>query len=135
MVLLEFTVIDVVESLVVLFFWFMLIWMFIAVFADVFRRDDLSGWHKAGWLLFVFVLPLIGILVYLIARPKLTPADERVMEQAMRIESGGSPQSTADDLEFGRLVGPAVRRTGRVAVEVGGRQGAMSQRQRRADLC
>jgi hypothetical protein len=37
MVLLEFTVIDVVESLVVLFFWFMLIWMFIAVFADVFR--------------------------------------------------------------------------------------------------
>ena len=98
MVLLEFTVIDVVESLVVLFFWFMLIWMFIAVFADVFRRDDLSGWHKAGWLLFVFVLPLIGILVYLIARPKLTPADERVMEQAMRIESGGSPQSTADEI-------------------------------------
>jgi len=39
MVLLEFTVIDVVESLVVLFFWFMLIWMFIAVFADVFRRE------------------------------------------------------------------------------------------------
>ena len=55
--LLEFTVIDVVESMIVLFFWFMLIWMFIAVFADVFRRDDLSGWHKAGWLLFVFVLP------------------------------------------------------------------------------
>ncbi len=49
MVLLEFTVIDVVESLVVLFFWFMLIWMFIAVFADVFRRDDLSdGTRPAG---------------------------------------------------------------------------------------
>ena len=98
MMLLEFTVIDVIESLVVLFFWFMLIWMFIAVFADVFRRDDLSGLHKAGWLLFVFVLPLVGILVYLIARPKLTPADEHVMEQAMRIESGGSPQSTADEI-------------------------------------
>jgi len=44
------------------------------------------------------VLPLIGILVYLIARPKLTPADRRVMEQAMRVESGGSPQSTADEI-------------------------------------
>jgi len=98
MMLLEFTVIDVVESMIVLFFWFMLIWMFIAVFADVFRRDDLSGWHKAGWLLFVFVLPLIGILVYVIARPKITSADERVMEQAMRIESGGSPRSTADEI-------------------------------------
>jgi hypothetical protein len=98
MVLLEFTVIDVVESMIVLFFWFMLIWMFIAVFADVFRRDDLSGWHKAGWLLLVFVLPLIGILVYVIARPKITSADRRVMEQAMRIESGGSPRSTADEI-------------------------------------
>jgi hypothetical protein len=98
MVLLEFTVIDVVESLIVLFFWFMLIWMFIAIFADVFRRDDLSGLHKAGWLLFVFVLPLIGILVYLIARPKLTPADKRVMEQAMRIEGGGTQRSAADEI-------------------------------------
>ena len=89
---------DVLWSMIAFFFWFMLIWMFIAVFADVFRRDDLSGWHKAGWLLFVFVLPLIGILVYLIARPKLTPADRRVMEQAMRVESGGSPQSTADEI-------------------------------------
>jgi uncharacterized membrane protein len=98
MVLLEFTVIDVVESMIVLFFWFMLIWMFIAVFADVFRRDDLSGWHKAGWLLLVFVLPLIGILVYVIARPKITSADRRVMEQAMHIESGGGPRSTADEI-------------------------------------
>lgn len=98
MPLLEFTVIDVVESMIVLFFWFMLIWMFIAVFADVFRRDDLSGWHKAGWLLFVFVLPLIGILVYVVARPKITSADKRVMEQAMRIEGGSSPRSTADEI-------------------------------------
>jgi hypothetical protein len=45
--------------------WFML--MFWIVW-DIFRSPDLSGWGKAGWLLFVIVLPLIGILVYLIAR-------------------------------------------------------------------
>jgi hypothetical protein len=55
---------------VVFFFWMMLIWMFIAIFGDILRRRDLSGWRKAGWCLLVFILPLIGILAYLIARPK-----------------------------------------------------------------
>jgi len=39
-----------------------------AVFIDIFRSHDLSGWAKAGWLLFVLFIPLIGVLVYLIAR-------------------------------------------------------------------
>jgi len=33
------------------FFWFMVIWIFITAFGDIFRRDDLSGWGKAGWIL------------------------------------------------------------------------------------
>jgi len=39
---------DLIWSMVVFFFWFMLIWMFIAVFGDIFRRNDLSGGAKAG---------------------------------------------------------------------------------------
>ena len=54
------------------FFWFMSIWMFIAVFSDIFRRNDLSGGAKAGSMILIFVLPLLGILIYVIARPKMT---------------------------------------------------------------
>ena len=56
-------------STVIFFFWFAVIWMFISVFADVLRRD-MSGWAKAGWIVFMVVLPFIGILAYLIARPR-----------------------------------------------------------------
>ena len=56
-------------SMVVFFFWFAVIWMFIALFADVFRRN-ISGWAKAGWIVLMVVFPFIGILAYLIARPK-----------------------------------------------------------------
>ena len=41
---------DLMWTMFALFFWFMLIWMFIAVFADILRRDDLSGGAKAGWI-------------------------------------------------------------------------------------
>src|SRR3954469_8261918 len=47
---------------------FLWIWMLIAVFADVFRSQDLSGWSKALWCLFVIVTPFLGVFVYLIAR-------------------------------------------------------------------
>jgi len=56
-------------AMVVGLFWAMLIWMFIAVFADILRRD-MSGWAKAGWMALVFLLPLVGTLIYLIARPR-----------------------------------------------------------------
>jgi hypothetical protein len=55
-------------STVVFFFWFTIIWMFITVFADIFRRD-ISGWAKAGWIILIVILPFIGILAYVIARP------------------------------------------------------------------
>jgi Phospholipase_D-nuclease N-terminal len=43
-------------------------WLLITVFADLFRRHDVSGWGKAAWTLFVFVVPLVGALVYLISQ-------------------------------------------------------------------
>jgi hypothetical protein len=58
------------------FFWFMLIWMFIMVFADILRRKDLSGGGKAGWIVLIFILPLFGIVIYLIARPSVVDARE-----------------------------------------------------------
>jgi hypothetical protein len=51
----------------VVFAWIIWFWLLITVFADLFRRHDASGWAKAGWIVFVIVLPYIGVLVYLIA--------------------------------------------------------------------
>jgi uncharacterized membrane protein len=81
---------DVVLWMIIGFFFLLFISMFISVFADIFRRDDLSGWAKAGWSIFIFVLPLIGILIYIIARPAITPSDERMIQQQRRL-MGASP--------------------------------------------
>jgi hypothetical protein len=60
---------EVLWAMVVFFFWFSLLWLFITVVADIFRRTDIGGLHKAVWLLVIFILPLFGILIYMIARP------------------------------------------------------------------
>ena len=51
-----------------IFLWVIWFWILITVFIDIFRSHDLSGWAKALWFVFVLFLPLIGVLVYLIAR-------------------------------------------------------------------
>ena len=59
---------DAFLSLLWLFFLVIFFWLLITVFSDLFRDHDLSGWAKAAWILFVVILPFLGILVYLIAR-------------------------------------------------------------------
>jgi hypothetical protein len=55
-------------TMLVFFAWVIWFWLLITVFGDVFRRRDLSGWGKAAWIIFVIVLPYLGVLVYLIAQ-------------------------------------------------------------------
>jgi putative oligomerization/nucleic acid binding protein/phospholipase D-like protein len=55
-------------SMLIFFFWIIWIWLLITVFADVFRRRDISGWAKAAWLIFVIVLPYLGVFIYLITQ-------------------------------------------------------------------
>ena len=94
----EWTFGSVLWAMVVFFFWFMLIWMFIGVFADIFRRNDLTGLGKAGWLLLIFVIPLLGILIYLIARPKMTEQDKQMMAAMQERERRVSGYSAADEV-------------------------------------
>ena len=72
--------------------------MFIAIFADIFRRNDLSGWGKAGWIILVFVLPFIGILIYVIARPKMTEQDKQIIAAAQERERRAAGYSSADEI-------------------------------------
>jgi hypothetical protein len=61
---------DVFWTMLVFFAWVIWFWLLITVFADLFRRHDISGWGKAAWTLFVIVLPFLGVFVYLIAQGK-----------------------------------------------------------------
>ena len=58
---------DVMWTMLVFFLWILWFWLLFTVWFDVFRRDDISGWGKAGWLIFTVVLPFLGVFVYLIA--------------------------------------------------------------------
>ena len=55
-------------SMLWFFLFFIWIWLLIIVFSDIFRSHDLSGWAKALWVIFVILVPYLGVFVYLIAR-------------------------------------------------------------------
>ena len=83
---------SVIWAMVVFFFWFMFIWMFIAIFADIFRRNDISG----GVL--IVILPFLGILIYMIARPKMTEQDRQMMMEAQEQQRRLQGYSSADEI-------------------------------------
>jgi hypothetical protein len=64
----DYPFMDVLWSMIIFFFWVIWIWIVITVLVDVFRRDDIGGWAKAAWVVFVVILPWLGVLVYLIAQ-------------------------------------------------------------------
>lgn len=64
----DYPFLDVMWTMLVFFIWIIWFWLLITVFADLFRRHDISGWVKALWIIFVIVLPFLGILIYLITQ-------------------------------------------------------------------
>jgi Short C-terminal domain len=71
---------DVFWTIMVFFLWVLWLWILFTVFADIFRRHDLSGWGKAGWIIFTICLPYLGVFVYLITQSK--GMTERNLERA-----------------------------------------------------
>ena len=57
-------------TMLVFFCWILFFWLLFVVFGDLFRRHDIGGWGKAGWTVFVIILPFLGVLIYLIAEGK-----------------------------------------------------------------
>ena len=80
-------------------FWVFLlaIWFYllIVIFMDLFSRHDLSGWAKAAWTIGIIIFPLIGILIYLITRPKPTPEE---VAEAQAAEARAAGITAADQL-------------------------------------
>jgi type VI protein secretion system component VasK len=102
----SYPLLNVFWSMFVFFLWIIWIWILIWIFIDIFRSHDLSGWAKALWVLFVLFIPLIGVLVYLIARGgkmhEHAAQDARQQDQEFRQyvqqAAASSPASTADQL-------------------------------------
>jgi ABC-type multidrug transport system fused ATPase/permease subunit len=102
----SYPLLNIFWSIFIFFLWIIWIWILIMVFIDIFRSHDLSGWGKALWFLFVLFIPLIGVLVYLIARGG--SMHERAAQQARQQDqefrqyvqqaASSSPASTADQL-------------------------------------
>jgi uncharacterized membrane protein YcjF (UPF0283 family) len=88
-----------VLEIALLFIW---IWIAIGVIADIFRSHDLSGWGKAGWLILIVFLPLIGVLIYLIARGHKMQdhavKDAQAQDAAFRSYVRDAAASPADDI-------------------------------------
>ena len=64
----DYPFLDVFWSMIIFFFWVIWIWIVITVLIDIFRRRDIGGFAKAMWVIFVVILPWLGVLIYLIAQ-------------------------------------------------------------------
>jgi Phospholipase_D-nuclease N-terminal/Short C-terminal domain len=64
----DYPFLDVFWTMILFFAWLAWLWIVVTVITDLFRRDDIGGWGKAAWIVFVIVVPFLGVLVYLIAQ-------------------------------------------------------------------
>jgi hypothetical protein len=64
----SYPLLDAFWTILIFTGFFLWIWVAISVFMDIFRSHDMNGWVKALWILGIFILPLLGVLIYLIAR-------------------------------------------------------------------
>jgi len=96
-------------SMVIFFLFFMWLWLLFRIFGDIFRSKDLGGFAKTLWIIFVIVLPFLGVFVYVIARGNSMTERSIEAAEAQRAQfdayvretagtSGGGATSTADEL-------------------------------------
>ena len=103
----DYPFIDVFWSMLIFFFWVIWIWILITVFVDLFRRHDISGWAKAAWMVFVIVLPYLGVFIYIITqgggmterRTAEVQAANAAMEDHIREVAAAPPSSPAEQIE------------------------------------
>jgi len=104
----DYPFLDVLWTLIIFFAWVIWIWIAITVLADVFRRHDIGGWAKAAWVVFVIVIPFLGVLVYLIAEHdgmrersvKQAESQKQAFDTYVRDTAGGSAAEIAKGKEL-----------------------------------
>ncbi|MFC9331149.1 SHOCT domain-containing protein [Kitasatospora sp. NPDC057015] len=106
----DYPLLNVFWTMLWFFLWILWFFLLFKIITDIFRSNDMGGWGKAGWIIFVILLPFLGVFVYLIARGK--SMGERDVEQAQKADAafkayvkdaagssgGGQGPSHADEL-------------------------------------
>ena len=64
----DYPFLDLMWTMILFFMWILWIWLLFKIFADIFRRDDISGLVKTAWIVFTILLPFLGVFVYLITQ-------------------------------------------------------------------
>jgi type VI protein secretion system component VasK len=101
-----YPLLDAFWTMLIFFLWILWFFLLFWIIFDIFRSDDLSGWGKAGWLIFVIILPFLGVFVYAIARGKkmtehqvhAAQQQDQAMRQYIRETTASSATSSADEL-------------------------------------
>jgi hypothetical protein len=98
----DYPLLEVFWTILIFVGFFIWIWLLFVIFGDIFRREDIGGWGKAGWIIFVILLPYLGVFVYLIAEHKgmtertikTQEAAKSEMDQYVRSVAGSSSDPT-----------------------------------------
>lgn len=121
----DYPLLNLFWTTLMIFGWILWFWLLIRVYSDLFSRRDIGGWAKAGWVVLTFVLPLIGVLIYLISQGRAM--EERTMRavqdqraatdeyiRSVAADASATQRDKAQDLlqsgaitsdEFDRMVG------------------------------
>jgi hypothetical protein len=104
----DYPFLEILWTMILFFAWVAWIWIAVTVLIDIFRRDDIGGWGKAGWVVFVIVLPFLGVLIYLIAQhdgmrersEKQAQAQKAAFDEYVRDAAGGAAGEIAKAKEL-----------------------------------
>jgi ABC-type multidrug transport system fused ATPase/permease subunit len=102
----SYPVLDAFLTILYFALFFIWIWLFVMVVFDIFRSHDMGGFAKALWVIFIIILPFLGVLVYLIARggsmherqARDAAAQQKAFDAYVRQTAGSSGSSAADEL-------------------------------------
>ena len=102
----QYPILDFFLTMLYFFLFIIWIWLLIMVFVDIFRSHDMGGLAKALWVIFIIVIPYLGVLVYLIARGSKmheraaaeAAQQQKAFDQYVRQAAGASSDTTADQL-------------------------------------
>ncbi|MEN3284827.1 MAG: hypothetical protein V7607_5967 [Solirubrobacteraceae bacterium] len=103
----DYPFLNILWSMIIFFVWVVWIWMMVVILTDVFRRRDLSGWGKAGWTVFLIVLPFLGAFVYLISqgdkmadrRAEEVRGQQAQLDDYVKAVAGDGGGGAADEIE------------------------------------
>lgn len=91
----DYPILGLFWTMLIFFLWVAWLMVLFSVIMDIFRSDDMGGWGKAGWMLLVLVLPLLGVLIYVLARGDSMRQREVDRAQARQAEFDAYVKSTA----------------------------------------